>query len=48
MRMIKRKLTKTMSRQENTKMLNHAKIMTKTFGHSNIFATLSLSLSLRY
>ena len=44
MRMIKRKLTKIMSRQENTKMLNDAKIMTETFGNSNIFA-ISLSLS---
>ena len=33
-------------RESNIKKLNTAKIMAETFGRYNIFATLSLSLSL--
>ena len=35
-----------MPRRETLNNHNTAKIMAETFGHSNIFATLSLSLSL--
>jgi len=35
-----------MPRRETLNNHNTAKRMTETFGHSNIFATLSLSLSL--
>ena len=37
-----------MQRRENLKMLNAEKIMVISLGHSIIFATLSLSLSLWY
>ena len=37
-----------MPRRENINIVKQSKIMAETFGHSNIFATLSLSQALAY